>query len=106
MLTILFFFLASFFIKDSYCKICPLGALNGLFNKGSLLNIEKDSSKCTYCGNCYLACPMQLSRIYTERVKKNVDRTFCIRCFRCVDVCPETGCLKVKFSNFTIMGSK
>jgi len=105
MIVFLLFLLASFFVKVSYCRICPLGALNGFFNRGGGISIEKEVSKCTCCGSCYLTCPMQFKHIYLEKEKRNVDRTFCIRCFRCVDICPESGCLKVKFFKYKLFQS-
>lgn len=109
-------FITSFFMKRSWCRICPSGVLLSFFNRGSLLNKEKDVLKCVRCGVCVNVCPLQNEEIYIagknigldkKLAKKmiNVDFPNCIHCFRCIDCCPEESCLKVKFFGFTIFRS-
>jgi polyferredoxin len=99
-------FVASFFIKRTWCRICPSGLLLSFFNRGGLLNKKKDVLKCTRCGICVEVCPLQNREIYLEKKKENVDYASCIHCFQCVDACPEDGCLKVKFLGKVIFKSK
>ena len=74
-----------------FCRtVCPLGAVLGLFNKVSLLRLKVDMSKCTVCGNCSQACPVDLD------VPKRPNSPDCIRCFKCVKACPES-CIRYEF---------
>jgi polyferredoxin len=73
---------------------------------GGAIIKEKDVRKCTRCGICARVCSMQNKNVYEERIDKNVNSRECIRCFRCVDLCPEDGCLKVKFLGKKIFESK
>lgn len=97
--------LGSFFWKRTWCRICPSGLLLSFFNRGSILNKEKDILKCSRCGVCLSACPLQNEDVYLEKKKGNVDYADCIHCFRCIDSCPEDGCLKVKFLGMRIFKS-
>jgi len=95
----------SFFIKRTWCRICPSGLLLSFFNRGGLLSKKKELLKCTRCGICLNSCPLQNENVYLEKKNKNVDFAKCIHCFRCIDSCPEDGCLKVKFFGMTIFKS-
>ncbi|MGE3062472.1 MAG: 4Fe-4S binding protein [bacterium] len=77
------FVAGSITMKRFFCVIfCPIGAIYGLFNKVSLLQIKYDESKCTKCGMCNRVCPMDIN-IYENQTDYD-----CIRCFECVNVCP------------------
>ena len=97
--------LGSFFVKRLWCRICPSGLLLSFFNRGGILNKEKVLLKCTRCRICLDVCPLENEEVYLEKKKKNVDFKACIHCLRCVDSCPEDGCLKVKFSRIPIFKS-
>jgi ferredoxin-type protein NapH len=64
--------------------LCPMGAIAGVFNKVSILNIRLDEEKCIECSACIHACPMGLTE--TEDIGNSTD---CILCGRCVEACPE-----------------
>jgi polyferredoxin len=98
--------LASFFIKRTWCRICPSGLLLSFFNRGGILSKEKDILKCTRCGICLSVCPLENENVYLEKKQRKVDCPNCIHCFRCVDSCPEDGCLKVNFGRKTVFKSK
>lgn len=100
------FYFGSFFIERFYCRVCPIGAVNFLFNEGSFLFLEKDNQRCTRCGICLEVCPMNQRKVYEERIRNKVDSMRCIKCFKCVEKCPEDNCLKVRFMKFTIFSSK
>ncbi len=71
-----------------FCQyLCPLGAIYGLFNRFSLVQIRWDSAACTSCGACEHACPAGLCR---EQISVSPE---CIRCGKCVDACPA-HCLR------------
>ncbi len=74
--------------KRPFCRIfCPLGAILSLFNKVSLLqiNLRKGNYICKDCNMCRSVCPMDIS------IYENLTDTDCIRCGRCVHVCPENA---------------
>lgn len=67
-----------------FCQyLCPLGAIYGLFNRFSLVQIYWEKEKCTSCMACEKACPVALSKTEISCSPE------CIRCGRCVEVCPE-----------------
>lgn len=92
-------------VRRFWCRICPLGLLNGLMNRVSLFSLAKDGKRCTKCGICKRACPVQIEEIYREKVKDNVTTTECTLCLRCIEMCPEEDCLKAKFCGKTIASS-
>jgi polyferredoxin len=96
----------SFKIRHLWCRICPAGAMMSLLNRRALISIQKDGTKCTKCRICLRACPMDIEEIYEEKEKDNVTNATCIHCYRCVELCPEDGCLRVTFMNKTLAKSK
>lgn len=89
--------LASLFIPRPFSRYaCPLGALNGLFNSVSFLNIKRDAKTCIDCKRCDKVCPVNIS-VSTVNVVRNVE---CIRCLKCVESCPVNkktgGTLRVR----------
>ena len=67
-----------------FCQyLCPLGAIYGLFNRFSLVQIQWDEERCVDCGACERACPAALSRREISRSPE------CIRCGKCADTCPQ-----------------
>lgn len=89
--SILIFLIAALLFSDRvFCKtLCPLGALWGIFNKISILNISFDKEKCVNCSKCSGACPMNLEAMNEFSTGK------CIRCLKCTNICP-TDSLKFK----------
>ena len=80
MLTIVF----SMLVYRPFCRyVCPLGAFYALFNRWSLCQLECDHTRCTSCGKCARACPMEVDAM------RNLNSPECIRCGRCVHACPE-----------------
>ena len=98
----LILFLSGFILRRPWCRICPSGALLSLFNSGSMMSKEKDVQKCTKCGVCLRVCPMDNKNIYLEKEHKNVSTANCVRCFSCIEKCPEKDCLKLKLFGKTI----
>lgn len=97
--------IGSFFWKRTWCRICPSGLLLSFFNRGSILNKEKDILKCSRCGICLNSCPLQNENVYMEKKNKIIDYANCIHCFRCIDCCPQDNCLRVKFLGMRIFKS-
>ncbi len=66
-----------------FCKyLCPLGALYGLANRAALYRMRPQMHRCTGCGACARACPMQVDPARTPNSAE------CIRCGLCVEACP------------------
>lgn len=79
--------LLSIVIYRPFCKyVCPLGAIYAVFNPISVFRYRVDAEKCTRCGACARACPMQADPA------ADANDPECIRCGRCKQVCP-TGAI-------------
>ncbi len=102
---------AAFFFRRSWCRICPLGGLIGLFNRFppfkwiSGVRLDKDEEKCTKCGMCKRVCPTQVTEVY-EMKGGDVTTSQCILCLRCVEMCPEKNCLKFKVAGKALVKSR
>ncbi len=76
--------IASIKVYRPFCQyLCPLGAIYGWFNRFSLVQVKWEQDKCTSCMACKRACPVDLS---PEEISVSAE---CIRCGKCVDVCPH-----------------
>ena len=102
---------AAFFVRRSWCRICPLGALIALFNRFppfrwiSGVRLNKVEEKCTKCGICKRVCPTQVNEVYTQK-GGDVATSQCIYCLRCVEMCPSEDCLQFKFAGKTVCKSR
>jgi polyferredoxin len=94
-----------------WCRICPLGALSGIFStftpfkQIALTRLHKDEQKCTKCGVCKRVCPTQATDMY-EKKGGVVTESRCMLCVRCVELCPYEGALDFKFAGKTIVRSR
>ena len=86
----------AFVMRRPFCKICPIGALIGFFSKVSGVSLHKDGQKCSKCGMCYRACPMDVTDVMDEMDKDDITTNDCVLCMRCVEMCPEEDCLSGK----------
>jgi ferredoxin-type protein NapH len=93
------------FIRRMWCRLCPMAIFLGYLNKISFLTLRKDGKRCTKCGICLRACPVQVKEVYEEKEKERIDPSSCILCYRCVEMCPEKDTLKVGFFKSTIAPS-
>ncbi len=88
------------------CRICPIGALTGIFNKISGARIKKCGSACTHCRACLEACPMDIQAIYEDREHEDVTFSECLYCMKCIEVCPEKGALRFELFGKSILESR
>ena len=102
---------AALFISRAWCRICPLGGLVGLLSKvppfkwTTLVKLEKTKERCTKCGICRRACPMEVKEVY-EQDEGDVMTPRCIGCLRCVEMCPYKDALQFKFAGKTVCRSQ
>jgi ferredoxin-type protein NapH len=69
------------------------------------VRLDKTEEKCTKCGICKRVCPTQVKEVY-ENKGGDVTTSNCILCLRCVEMCPEDGCLKFKAAGKTVVKSR
>jgi len=91
-------FLASFAsARRFWCRMCPMGMISGVFNRGGMFQLVKDAQKCNGCGTCTDVCPMGIDSVRAEMERTDVSSFDCVLCLRCVEKCPRDGCLSLKF---------
>ncbi len=74
--------------KRWWCQICPLGALFAMIDKISIFRVHMDKKKCDRCMDCVYECRMYA--LTPEGLDKDLKPDEdCIRCGRCIEVCPE-----------------
>jgi polyferredoxin len=87
------------FVRQPFCRICPMLALHATFRKLGLVRLVKNSTpRCDKCGLCARACPMDIREIHTEMEKKDVLFADCTLCGRCVEFCPDKDVLKFNYT--------
>ncbi|MDY0403210.1 4Fe-4S binding protein [Sulfurovum sp.] len=99
------FFVGSFVKKRFFCFFCPMSALHYIFSKFSIVQLRKEGSKCTRCGDCYAVCDMQIKDIADNVTDVNILRDDCILCLKCVAACPEEDALHFDILNFRAFSS-
>lgn len=87
------------FVRQPFCRICPMLALHAVFRKIGLVRLVKNAKpRCEKCGLCAKACPMDIREIHTEMEKKDVLFADCTLCGRCVEFCPDKDVLQIKYA--------
>ena len=99
------FFVGSFVKKRFFCFFCPMSASQFIFSRASVLRLTKEGDKCTKCGNCYHVCDVGIIAIAEDVSSKYIVKDDCMMCFKCVEACPEEGCLDVKVFSAKIFSS-
>jgi NADH-quinone oxidoreductase subunit F/NAD(P)H dehydrogenase (quinone)/NADP-reducing hydrogenase subunit HndC len=61
-------------------KICPAHACV------ELVNFEVDVEKCTMCGLCYRACPVD-AITWEKKQPASIDKGICVKCMSCIAAC-------------------
>ncbi len=87
------------FVRQPFCRICPMLALHAAFRKLGLVRLVKNAKpRCDKCGLCAKACPMDIREIHTEMEKRDVMFADCTLCGRCVEFCPDKDVLQMKYT--------
>ena len=70
-----------------FCQfICPFGLLSWLLERVSVFRVKIDRERCTECGSCIRACPLEAAK---GRVAGKLFPADCFSCAQCLRVCPE-----------------
>lgn len=100
-----FVVVASLAVRQPFCRICPLLALNAAFQRLSPMRLVKaEHDKCEKCGICRQACPMDIPEIHHEHGGKAFSED-CTLCGRCAEYCPDDGVIKIKFGPWALFSS-
>ncbi len=86
LLTVILALLGSFVIYRPFCQfICPFGFISWIAERFSIIRVRIDKDKCTECGTCIKACPLEAAEglVYGKRLPAD-----CFSCARCLNVCP------------------
>jgi formate hydrogenlyase subunit 6/NADH:ubiquinone oxidoreductase subunit I len=67
------------------------------------LRLVKTPTACVGCGNCRRACPMDIEAV--EKDTEKVQTGECLDCARCVESCPSSAALALKFANVELIAS-
>lgn len=87
------------YMRQPFCRICPMLAMHALFRKIGLVRLVKNATpRCNKCGLCARACPMDIREIHTEMNKRDVLFPDCTLCGRCVEFCPDKNVLQLKYA--------
>lgn len=73
-------------ISRFFCRvICPLGAIYGLFNRTSWIQLKFHKTSCVNCKACFKICPTGVSFFDGT---DSINTHACIRCMKCYSICP------------------
>jgi ferredoxin len=89
-----------------WCRLCPMGMISGIFNRGGFVKLRKDPLKCNSCGVCAEVCPMDIDLVRSEMVGTDVSSFDCVLCLKCVEKCPRDGCLGLEHAGVTVTESR
>ena len=115
-LPLMIFFVAvtvvsSFIVRRFWCRFCPTGVSIAIANRfkpfkwAPVLHLNKVEEKCTKCGICKRVCSVEVTDVY-EKKGGDIKTSMCMLCFRCVEMCPYEGCLKVNMAGKTVFKSR
>jgi len=106
-IALLIVFLASFATaRRFWCRMCPMGMISGVFNRGGMFRLVKEPQKCNGCGICTDVCPMDIDSVRAETEGMDVSSYDCVLCLRCVEKCPRDGCLSLEFGGRKVTESR
>ena len=86
LLTVIIVLLVSFAVYRPFCQlVCPFGFISWIAERFSIFRVRIDKEKCTQCGACIKACPLEAAEGLVNGKKMPAD---CFSCARCLNVCP------------------
>ena len=86
LLTIIIALLGSLIVYRPFCQfVCPFGFVSWMAEHLSLIRVRVDHDRCTQCGACIRACPLEVAK---GRVERRILKADCFSCARCLNVCP------------------
>lgn len=93
-------------VRQPFCRICPLLALDSVFQRLSPMRLAKPAlhESCAKCGICTEACPMDIPEIARQSGRKAYHED-CTLCGRCAEYCPQDGIIKLKWGPFALFSS-
>lgn len=98
--------LVGMFFKDRFfCIFCPLLALINLLKPLNALRLVKTPQACIGCGTCRRACPMDIEKVYREKIKTGVQADDCLTCGRCVESCAADQALGLRWLGLKLVES-
>ena len=69
-----------------FCRfVCPFGLVSWVLERVSIFRVKIDRERCTDCGACVVACPLDAAK---GRVAGKAFPADCFSCARCLNVCP------------------
>lgn len=100
-----FVLLASLAVRQPFCRVCPMLAMNALARHVSLLRLDKrEHSKCAQCGICSRACPMDIPEIHHQHGRRAFTED-CTLCGRCAEYCPDDQIIRVRVGSLAAFSS-
>jgi len=99
LLTVIIALLVSFTIYRPFCQfICPFGLISWIAERFSIFRVRIDKEKCTQCGACIKACPLEAAEGRVDRKRLPAD---CFSCARCLNICPVNA---IQYTSFLKKG--
>ena len=86
LLTVVLASVGALIVYRPFCQfICPFGLVSWIAERFSIMRVRVDRDKCTECGACIRACPLDAAkgRVHARRFPAD-----CFSCARCLNVCP------------------
>lgn len=94
------------FVKQPFCRICPMLPMQSVFKKFGLFRLVKNgSSKCDTCSSCVTSCPMDIYEIQESAVNQNITFADCTLCGKCVEFCPHDDVMALKYGPIAVFSS-
>jgi len=108
MVAVATFLLAAPVMRRFWCRLCAMEMLMRFLrvNRWAFLGLVKDTRRCTYCGSCARACPVDIGEVFEERKRASVRLPQCHLCLKCVEACPEDGVLRARWLGASVFCSK
>lgn len=92
-------------LRQPFCRICPLLAFNAVFQSLSPMHLVKQPhDKCSKCGICHKACPMDIHEIWKESGTRAFHED-CTLCGRCAEFCPDDHVIQLKWAKWSVFSS-